>query len=281
MSTALARGLGCQHAQAGTTQRCATRPSLARRRTPCVAVRASAPVGGDQPAAASRRALLGLSAGMAAGALLLGAPGLLAPHARAEPFLASTGGKGILAAEEEKLYNLRLEKEGEVGEGRGAGKAKGVLSAPPGGARLHAWPRGCPAVRRRHLPCQHTRHNTAPHNTTHTTHTRTAPHQVRREIERERAAAEKEAARSQVRSATFSCARPLRARRRRAPRSVTPAGACGARRRVAAGRARRPSTPCQHQHFTGSTCPPTHARARPRRCARAAGRQAVRHALRH
>jgi len=56
----------------------------------------------------SRRALLGLSAGLAAGALLL------SPAAHAEPFLASTGGKGFLAAEEEYLYNLRVEKEGEA-----------------------------------------------------------------------------------------------------------------------------------------------------------------------
>lgn len=56
----------------------------------------------------SRRALLGLTAGLAAGALLL------SPAAHAEPFLASTGGKGFLAAEEEYLYNLRVEKEGEA-----------------------------------------------------------------------------------------------------------------------------------------------------------------------
>lgn len=56
----------------------------------------------------SRRALLGLTAGLAAGALLL------SPGAHAEPFLASTGGKGFLAAEEQKLYNLRVELEGEA-----------------------------------------------------------------------------------------------------------------------------------------------------------------------
>lgn len=56
----------------------------------------------------SRRALLGLTAGLAAGALLL------SPAAHAEPFLASTGGKGFLAAEEQKLYNLRVELEGEA-----------------------------------------------------------------------------------------------------------------------------------------------------------------------
>jgi hypothetical protein len=56
----------------------------------------------------SRRALLGMTAGLAAGALLL------SPAAHAEPFLASTGGKGFLAAEEQKLYNLRVELEGEA-----------------------------------------------------------------------------------------------------------------------------------------------------------------------
>jgi hypothetical protein len=56
----------------------------------------------------SRRALLGLTASLAAGAMLL------SPSAQAEPFLTSTGGKGFLAAEEEKLYNLRIEKEGEA-----------------------------------------------------------------------------------------------------------------------------------------------------------------------
>lgn len=48
-------------------------------------------------------------AGMAAAALLLSS----AP-AHAEPFLASTGGKGILAQEEQKLYNLRVAAEGEA-----------------------------------------------------------------------------------------------------------------------------------------------------------------------
>lgn len=56
----------------------------------------------------SRRALLGLTAGLAAGALLP------SPAAHAEPFLTSTGGKGPLAAEEQKLYNLRVEMEGEA-----------------------------------------------------------------------------------------------------------------------------------------------------------------------
>jgi hypothetical protein len=56
----------------------------------------------------TRRALLGLSTGLAASAVLL------SPAAHAEPFLASTGGKGFLAAEEERLYNLRVEKEGEA-----------------------------------------------------------------------------------------------------------------------------------------------------------------------
>lgn len=64
----------------------------------------------DAPMAASRRAMLGLTAGLAAGALLLSPPAAQA----GEPFLSATGGKGILAAEEQKLYNLRVEVEGEV-----------------------------------------------------------------------------------------------------------------------------------------------------------------------
>lgn len=51
-----------------------------------------------------------LTAGLAAAVLLL-SPG---PAAAGEPFLASTGGRGFLAEEEQALYNLRLEKEGEA-----------------------------------------------------------------------------------------------------------------------------------------------------------------------
>lgn len=74
---------------------------------PCI-VRASQQAEPAVEVNPSRRALLGLTAGLAAGALLL------SPGAHAEPFLASTGGKGFLAAEEQKLYNLRVELEGEA-----------------------------------------------------------------------------------------------------------------------------------------------------------------------
>lgn len=83
-------------------------PRLIRSR-PCI-VRASQQTepAVEQEVTPFRRALLGLTAGLAAGALLL------SPGAHAEPFLASTGGKGFLAAEEQKLYNLRVELEGEA-----------------------------------------------------------------------------------------------------------------------------------------------------------------------
>jgi hypothetical protein len=109
------RAAGGPAAQAQQQQR----PSLARRnRSAACAVRAShSNEAGDAtttttPSSSRRRALLGgLTAGLAAGAALqLGAP----RSSQAEPFLSSTGGKGILAAEEEKLYNLQVEVEGEV-----------------------------------------------------------------------------------------------------------------------------------------------------------------------
>eukprot|EP00878_Enallax_costatus_P032801 GHUV01036087.1.p2 GENE.GHUV01036087.1~~GHUV01036087.1.p2 ORF type:complete len:129 (-),score=41.88 GHUV01036087.1:674-1060(-) len=55
-----------------------------------------------------RRRTMGVASMAAAALLLTSAP------VHAEPFLASTGGKGILAQEEQKLYNLRLEREGEA-----------------------------------------------------------------------------------------------------------------------------------------------------------------------
>lgn len=79
------------------------RPSRAQ----CVAVRATA-----EPRTPSqqtgRRAMLG----MAGLALLAGTAA--APAQAGEPFLASTGGKGILAEEEQALYNLRVQAETEA-----------------------------------------------------------------------------------------------------------------------------------------------------------------------
>lgn len=108
MALPLTRGLRQQRCHVHQQQQAAglpgPRPHISSRR--CI-VRASEPAH-DAEVTPSRRALLGLSAGLAAGALLL------SPAAHAEPFLASTGGKGFLAAEEEYLYNLRVEKEGEA-----------------------------------------------------------------------------------------------------------------------------------------------------------------------
>jgi len=45
---------------------------------------------------------------------ILGASLLAAGNAQAEPFLVQTGARGVLAEEEERLYRLRQEKEGEA-----------------------------------------------------------------------------------------------------------------------------------------------------------------------
>jgi hypothetical protein len=50
--------------------------------------------------------------GMAGLALLAGTAA--APAQAGEPFLASTGGKGFLAEEEERLLNLRIQAESEA-----------------------------------------------------------------------------------------------------------------------------------------------------------------------
>lgn len=68
----------------------------------------SSNVGAAPPARQSRRTLLGIAAGAAA------ALAARAPPARAEPYLLSTGAKGILAEEEAKLLQLRRDLEGEV-----------------------------------------------------------------------------------------------------------------------------------------------------------------------
>eukprot|EP00882_Tetradesmus_deserticola_P032036 GHRQ01036247.1.p1 GENE.GHRQ01036247.1~~GHRQ01036247.1.p1 ORF type:complete len:299 (+),score=90.57 GHRQ01036247.1:201-1097(+) len=76
-------------------------------RAQCVAVKAVAEP--QKPATQpGRRAMLGM-----AGLALL-ASSAAAPAQAGEPFLASTGGKGLLAEEEERLVNLRIQAEGEA-----------------------------------------------------------------------------------------------------------------------------------------------------------------------
>jgi len=90
---------------AGHTQR--MRPSIASTARKVAKVSCQG-VANTNESTATRRDLL---AGVAAS---LGAAVMLPAASQAKPFLQSTGASGILADEEEKLYRLRQEKEGEA-----------------------------------------------------------------------------------------------------------------------------------------------------------------------